>query len=212
MEKKPKNILLTDDHFVVRQGLKMLIAFFYPTYKVYQASDLQEAHKILSQHEIDLLILDATFPEGSSLSEIKNLKATAPDIKILLYTALDEHIHGPLYLNAGADGFLSKLAEESEIKIAIQDMLEIGSYMNRSLKDKIVHAFLRKEPINPLQKLSEQEMQVMQLLVKGMGNLEICNQLNLKPTTITTYKNRLFEKLSVKNLPELIEIINLYHG
>jgi DNA-binding NarL/FixJ family response regulator len=55
-------------------------------------------------------------------------------------------------------------------------------------------------------------MQVMQLLVKGMGNLEICNQLNLKPTTITTYKNRLFDKLSVKNLPELIEVFNLYHG
>ncbi|MCC7521610.1 MAG: hypothetical protein IT220_08265, partial [Flavobacteriaceae bacterium] len=52
MEKKSKNILLTDDHFVVRQGLKMLIAFFYPTYKVYQASDLLETHKILSEHEI----------------------------------------------------------------------------------------------------------------------------------------------------------------
>jgi DNA-binding NarL/FixJ family response regulator len=125
---------------------------------------------------------------------------------------LEEQTHGPLYLNAGADGFLSKLAEEGEIKIAIQDMLENGSYMNRSLKDKIVQAYLHKEPVNPLQKLSEQEMQVMQLLVKGLGNLEICNQLNLKPTTVTTYKNRLFEKLSVKNLPELIEVHRMYFG
>lgn len=212
MEKKPKNILLTDDHFVVRQGLKMLIAFFYPHFKVFEASELVEARQVLTEKEIDLLILDATFPEGSSLSEIKNLKQAAPDVKILIYTALEEQTHGPLYLNAGADGFLSKLAEEGEIKIAIQDMLENGSYMNRSLKDKIVQAYLHKEPVNPLQKLSEQEMQVMQLLVKGLGNLEICNQLNLKPTTVTTYKNRLFEKLSVKNLPELIEMHRMYFG
>jgi DNA-binding NarL/FixJ family response regulator len=149
MEKKPKNILLTDDHFVVRQGLKMLIAFFYPHYKVLEASELVEARQVLTEKEIDLLILDATFPEGSSLSEIKNLKQAAPDVKILIYTALEEQTHGPLYLNAGADGFLSKLAEEGEIKIAIQDMLENGSYMNRSLKDKIVQAYLQKSPSIP---------------------------------------------------------------
>lgn len=207
-----KNVLVADDHFVVRQGLKMMLNFFYPKINLFQSSTVAEAITVLEQNEIDLLILDATFPEGVSLNEIKNIKNNYESCKIMIYTALDENIYGTLYLNAGADGFLSKMATEEEIKHAVDEMIENGKYINKNLKEKIVNAYLQKTPVNPFEKLSEQEMQVMLLMVKGEGNLEICNILGLKPTTISTYKSRIFDKLSVKNLPELIEIYNLYKG
>lgn len=205
-----KKVLLADDHFVVRQGIKMMLNSLYPKIKLFQAVTIEEAKKVLEEVEIDLIILDAVFPEGVSLNEIKKIKALYHNCKILIFTALDDNTYGPLYLNAGADGFLSKMATEEEIKFAIDEMFENGKYINKNLREKIVNAYLQKSLINPLEKLSEQELQVMLLMVKGEGNLEICNILGLKPTTISTYKSRIFEKLSVKNLPELIEIYNIY--
>ncbi len=203
-----KKILLADDHYVVRQGLKMLFNFHYPFFNVVEASDFSEIYDVFNNHKIDLIVLDATFPNGNSLAEIPKIKVISNHTKILMYTALDEDKVGVVYLNAGADGFISKLAEENEIRNAIDQMFSLGKYINSNLKEKIVNAYLNNELINPFEKLSSQEFQVMNLLVQGAGNLEICNSLDLKPTTVTTYKNRIFDKLDVKNIAELIEIHN----
>ncbi len=206
-----KNILLADDHYVVRQGLKMLFNFHYPFFNVLEASDFTEIFDVLNNHKIDLIVLDATFPNGNSLTEIPKIKSVSNHTKILIYTALDEDKVGVVYLNAGADGFMSKLANEDEIRNAIDQIFSFGKYINFNLKEKIVNAYLNNEILNPFEKLSSQEFQVMNLLLQGAGNLEICNALDLKPTTVTTYKNRIFDKLDVKNIAELIETHNRFY-
>lgn len=208
---KDKKILLADDHFVVRFGIELLIKENYPSFEIFQADHLASILEVLRSHPIDLIILDATFPEGNSLSFIPLIKNISPLSKILIYSALEENIYGPNFLNVGVQGFLSKLAPENEIKIAIETMLYRGQYLSAPLKDKLAQAYVTKQPINPFEKLTPREFEVMLFMVQGLGNLEICNQLGIQPTTVTTFKNRMFEKLNIKNLSELIDLHKNYY-
>lgn len=208
---KDKKILLADDHFVVRFGIELLIKENYPSFEIFHAENFAAIQEVLSSHPIDLIVLDATFPEGNSLSFIPQIKNISPLSKILIYSALDENIYGPNFLNIGVQGFLSKLAPEKEIKIAIETMLYRGQYLSAHLKDTLAQAYITKQPINPFEKLTSREFEVMLLMVQGMGNLEICNQLSVQPTTVTTFKNRMFKKLNIKNLSELIDLHRSYY-
>jgi DNA-binding NarL/FixJ family response regulator len=127
-----------------------------------------------------------------------------------MFTAYDESIYAMRYLNAGASGFLSKGCNENEIKHAIKSMMVSGKYVTQNIKDRILDSYISKTPINPLEKLSVREVEVARLLIKGYGNLEISELLQIKKTTVSTFKNRVFEKLEIDNLAALIELFQVY--
>jgi DNA-binding NarL/FixJ family response regulator len=114
------------------------------------------------------------------------------------------------YIKAGAGGYLSKLSAPDEIQHALEIMMRDGKYTSSAINNKIIDSFMLKKSHNPLEELSQREMEIALLLVQGYGNLEISNELNLKATTVSTYKTRVFEKLGITNLPALIEKFNLY--
>lgn len=88
--------------------------------------------------------------------------------------------------------------------------LEHGKYISAPMKEKIIDNYMQKIPINPLDQLSDRELEIARLLIKGFGNLEISILKSLQKTTVSTYKKRIFEKLNIDNLPALIEIFNSY--
>lgn len=204
------HILIADDHFVVKSGLKLVINAYYADYKIVCASNFKEIFDNLNQQPFDILILDANFPEGNSLSIIEKILTIKPEIKILMYTALEENIYASKFLSLGTKGFLSKLADEDEIISAITKILRGEIYMSSTLKEIMLNDFMNNTPMNPFEKLSKREFEIMMLLVQGEANLEISNKLRIKPSTISTYKNRIFEKLAVNNIPELIALNNLH--
>lgn len=114
-------------------------------------------------------------------------------------------------MKAGADGYLSKLASPEDIQFALKTWVSKGSFISAKLQEGIFHSVINGNSGNPLDVLSKREKEVALLLVNGNGNLEISNELELQPTTVSTYKNRIFEKLGITNLPSLIAIFNLYH-
>ena len=175
------------------------------------AGNFKDLFKLLKEIEFDLLILDINFPNGNSINVLAEIKAIQPNLKILIFSAYDENIYAMRYLNAGASGYLNKETTEDEIKVAINAMISSGKYITQNIKDKILDSYISKKPINPLQLLSNREIEVAQLLIKGYGNLEILELLNLKKTTISTYKNRIFEKLEINNLVDLIKFFQLYY-
>ena len=204
------SFLIADDHIMIRQGIAFLIKELFLGSKILQAANFKEIFKELKENKFDLLILDINFPEGNSLNIISEVKNTQPDIKILIFSAFDEDIYALRYLNAGASGYLNKGSSEEDMKNAIQSMVLSGKYLTQNVKDKILDSFISKAPINPLQQLSNREVEVARLLIKGFGNLEISNLLQIKNTTVSTFKNRIFEKLQIDNLPSLIELFHLY--
>ena len=206
------HFLIADDHSVVRQGLSVVIRELYPTAKILTSSNFRNTLQIVKDLPLDLLILDISFPEGSSLNIIGEIKNLQPECKILLFTGHDEDIYAMRFLNAGATGFLNKGGSEEDIRQALRSMVVSGKYVSANVRNKILDSYINKSPINPLEKLSAREVEVARLLVKGFGNLEISEMLDIRKTTVSTFKNRIYEKLMIDNLAALIELFRLYSG
>lgn len=211
--KLPNNcsFLITDDHSIVRQGIAMLINEVFLNPKIQMSGNFKDTFKIINETNIDLLILDINFPDGNSINIIKDIKTIQPDIKILIFTAYSEDVYALRYLNSGASGFLTKGSSEEEMKLALTSMILSGKYITQNVRDLVLDSYISKTPINPIEQLSNRELEVARMLIKGHGNLEISDILNIKKTTVSTFKNRIFEKLEVDNLATLIEIFRLYN-
>ena len=210
MTNLPKTILLADDHSVVRQGIAMILKEAYKDLTILHAADFEEALKLLRANSVYLIVLDISIPEGKGVQMVELVKEVSPDIKILIFSAYEEDLYAMRYLKAGAEGYLNKLSSESEFKQAFKSMLEEGTYMSDAIKQKIITSTLKKESDNPLDILSNREIEIARLLVKGEGNLEIANRLNLQNSTVSTYKNRIFEKLSISNTVALVSLLQAY--
>lgn len=202
--------LIADDHSVVRQGISLVVRELFPNAVIHTAGSFKDTLNIVKETRLDLLILDINFPDGNSINIIPEVKTLQPALKILIFTAYDESIYAMRYLNAGVSGYLNKGCTEEEMKHAIKSMVSTGKYVTQNIKDKILDSYISKTPINPLEKLSIREVEVARLLIKGYGNLEISELLQIKKTTVSTFKNRVFEKLEIDNLAALIELFQLY--
>ena len=208
---KKYNFISADDHSIVTQGMSFILKDLYNGATVYQIESFSEIIKVLNSTTIDLLILDINFPDGSSLNLLPTLKKIQPDLKILIFSGYDEDIYAVRYLSAGANGYLNKLSSEEEIKHAIKTVMTSGKYTSKNIQDKIMDSYILKKPSNPLEQLSNREIEIAKFLVDGRSNIDISKSLNIKKTTVSTYKNRIFEKLSIDTLSGLIQIFQLYY-
>ena len=207
---KKYNFISADDHSIVTQGMSFILKDLYNGATVYQIENISDIIKVLNDNTVHLLLLDVAFPDGNSLGIIPTLKKMQPDLKILIFSGYDEEIYAIRYINAGANGFLSKISSEEEIKNAITAVMNTGKYLSKKIQEKIMDSYILKKPANPLEQLSNRELEVAKLMVDGYGTTEICEALNIQKTTVSTYKTRIFEKTGIDNLSYLIQLFNLY--
>lgn len=191
----------------MRQGVIFLIEDLEINCELNQANSLLQVQEKIEALPIDILITDAHFPDGNSLSIISKLKELKPDLKILVFSGLEEDTYALKFLNAGVNGFVSKLSEEEEVKTAIQKVIFEGEYLSDKTKALLLDSIRNPKSTNPVSLLSERELEIANLYAQGLGNLEIANQLDLKQNTISTVKKRIFEKLEIENLVELIDLL-----
>lgn len=206
------NFITADDHNVVTKSLGFILRDLYPDANVIEVHTISDVTKTLYTSEIDLLLLDITFPDGNTLNIIPVLKTIQPNLKILIFSGLDEDIYAVRCINAGVNGFLSKLSSEEEIKKAITEVLVSKKYISKNIQEKIMNDYIFKKPKNPIDQLTNRELEIAQLIIEGFKSTEIANTLNLQKSTVSTYKNRIFEKLGIDNIPDLIKKINLYEN
>lgn len=203
--------LLADDHSLIRQGIFFMLEEIDLEKEIFQASNLQQTLEIIKSKTIDIAVIDAHFPDGNSLSVIPEIKKISPDTKILIFTGIDESTQSLKYLNAGANGFLSKMSEEKEIENALKRMYEDGEYISAVTKALLLDSLQDRRLINPLFRLTERELQVAEMYAEGLGNLEIANRLDVKQNTVSTLKRRIFEKLKIDNIVELIDLVKTHN-
>lgn len=203
--------LLADDHSIVRQGMEIVISDIAPNARVYQTSSLHQVLELVESKGIEMAIIDAHFPDGNSLHIIPQMKIINPDIKILIFTGLEEDLHGLKFIKAGANGYLSKLSEEEEVKEAVTAFIEKGEYFSDLLRNLLVQFVYNPDLISPLSILTKRELQIAELYAEGYGNLEISNSLNIKQNTVSTIKKNIFEKLKIENMVELVDLIKTHH-
>lgn len=207
LESKSINFLLADDHSLIRQGVVFIIEEMELDCEIYQASNLHQTLEFINKFPIDIAIIDANFPDGNSLNVLPEIKKISPDTKILIFTGIDEGSQSLKYLTAGANGFLSKMNDEEEIKNAILTMVNSGAYISPITQALLIDSIRNPAVSNPLLLLTERELQIAKMYAEGQGNLEIANSLDVKQNTVSTLKKRIFDKLEIENIVGLIELI-----
>ncbi|MEM8521249.1 response regulator transcription factor [Flavobacterium sp. PL12] len=208
---KIDRILVADDHEIVRMALLHVIRQLKPHAHLSEVNDYKSLYTAISNDSYDLLILDVNMPNGSFQEAVNYVKLKQPKIKILVFSSQDELIYALRYLKLGADGYLNKESSSAKIEKALNAMLTSGRYISEEVKDAMISESLNG-PTNstPIELLSNRELQIANKLVEGIPLKELSNTLNLHSSTISTYKNRLFEKLNIQSIPELVEVLRLY--
>lgn len=206
MHTSTKNILIADDHGVVRYGMMLLIKDLLPWAEVTQVGSFNETVEFIKTNKIDLVILDINLPGGNNIQMLDSLNEIQKNIRVLMFSAYEENLYATRYLQAGAKGYLHKQNSNAEIKKAIQTVCSGGVYMSDDVKNIMLNKMLNHdENQNPLDLLSNREFEVAQMLIYGHGITDISSLLNLQMSTVSTYKNRIFEKLNVTNIVQLID-------
>jgi DNA-binding NarL/FixJ family response regulator len=204
-------ILLADDHAVVRHGISLIIKDFLPASEIIHAHDFPFLLEQLKVHEADLVICDINMPGCDSFHIISAIRDIQPDIKILIFSAYPEDLYATRYIQEGANGYLHKDADTETIKSAITTVLKKGRFISDHLLEKYLQGDgLATKGGNPLKSLSNREMEVALLMTQGLGLLEMSNALKLHISTVSTYKTRVFEKLNISNIPELLVVFKNY--
>lgn len=207
-----ERILIADDHSIVRIGLSIMIKKLRPQAEIDEADSFKSVLEIINEKKFDLIIMDINMPNGNFQQTFDIVKIKQPNVKVLVFSSQDEQTYAIRYLKLGADGFLPKISDDQTLKKALEKMFDRGSYVSEEIKDTIIINSLNKKQTtqNPLTTLSDREIEIADKLIKGETLKDISNELNLHVSTASTYKTRIFKKLDVQSIPELIDIFRFY--
>jgi len=205
------NIMLVDDHDLVRTGLKRLINDEDGFRVVTEAATGEEALQKIRLNDVDIVLMDINMPGIGGLEATKKLLHIKPDLKIIGVTMHDDEIFPQRLLKAGAVGYLTKGSDISEMIHAMREVIANRRYICPDIAQQIALTQMQEFQISPFEALSERELQVMIMLMDGQKVNAISDKLSLSPKTVSTYRHRLYLKLGVNNDMELARLA-LQHG
>ena len=193
-------VLLADDHNIVRDGLKRILATTVDLKVIGEAADGEAALALVKANDYDVVMLDMSMPGLSGIELIKQLKAEKPKLRILVLSMHGEQQYAARALKAGAAGYLNK---DSAPELLLGTLRKIaGGGMH--IGEAAAATLLQTGDKPPHETLSDREFQVMRLLVEGLGPTEIAGQLHLSVKTVSTHKTRILEKLNLGGTAELV--------
>lgn len=201
------NLLLIDDHEVIRSGIRNVLQDMFKPDEVFEAYDEQSAVLQLKARPYRLIISDVKMPGSQPYGLTEYIMTHYPGSKVLIFSMNEEHIYAKKFLQSGAMGFVSKNSDLSELRKAIDTVLNGRKYISETLSEHLA-GMLQKDQsrVNPFEKLSRRELEICSLMIQGQSVIEIAKTLTIAQSTVGTYKTRIFQKLAVKNLVELIEL------
>ena len=198
------NILIVDDHDIVRDGLKMLISEHDDLAVLGEADNGVTALAMLQDEHWDVVLLDMSMPGRSGTELIKQIKADHPKLPILILSMHKEEQYAIRTLQAGASGYLCKSSASTKLVDAIRKVVSGGVFVSPSVLEKMAFGMMPNQNVLPHTLLSNREFQVFQKMVSGDNLTTIANNLNLSVKTISTHKTRIMQKLELSNVAEMI--------
>lgn len=206
------SVLIADDHYSVRIGIE-IITKQIPGISVetdFAANGMDVLEKI-SERTYDLIITDVNMPGISGIDLVKAMQQVRSDQKILIVSVNPTRIFAKRFLAMGVLGYINKCDSDTELTNAIRCSLSGQQYLTDEQKLLAVQNYIDSKKNNPFEKLSSREFEVIMLLLKGEGLLEIANALHIGVSTASTYKTRIFKKLRIDNVIDLNRMA-LQHG
>lgn len=205
-----KRFLLVDDHEIVRKGLKMVLKEFYPSCEADEANDESEAMSLLLRNKYDLAVLDINLPDSDSIRLTEYISRGSKHSKVLIYSMGQESIYARRLIKAGASGYVSKNSKLAELRHAIQTVLNGRTYLSQQVLEQLANDLGQVQNENPFELLSAREFEVASLLMAEKSITTISEILGIGVSTAATHKARLFEKLRIKSVAELIKLAEVY--
>lgn len=205
------NVMLVDDHDLVRKGIRRLLDDSSGIKVIAEAPDGEQAIRQIRKQKPDVILMDISMPGIGGLEATRKITQVSPDMKVIVVTIHDDDPFPSRLLEAGAAGYITKGCDVDEIIQAIQSVYSGNQYITPVVAQKLALSFVNNRGKSLMDELTQREVQVMLMVVKGDSNREISEKLCLSPKTTSTYRGRLFEKLGVGNDVELTRFA-IRHG
>lgn len=202
---KPLRLLLVDDHAVVREGLRALLASDPHFEIVGEASEGVGALTAAASLDPDVIVMDLSLPGLNGVQATKRLKSQNPNARVVALTIHEERGYLRSLLDAGASGYVLKRSAASELVRALQVVADGGTYLDPALAGQLVGKFVRDAPhVGSAPALSDRETEVVRLVARGYSNKEIAAKLAVSVKTVETYRYRAVEKLGLRGRADLV--------
>lgn len=198
-------IVLVDDHPLVRLGVRLQLSTCSDLQVCGEGDSNSDTLKLVEQHQPDLLILDIALKDGLAVQAVKQVKSRYPDVRVLVLSGFEESLYGERVLRAGASGYLNKQEAASELLKAVRTVLQGNRYVSADLSRRLIARALGnvKSVQDPVELLTDRELEVFQFIGQGMTSSLIASRLHLSPHTIDSHRENIKRKLGAKDGAEL---------
>ena len=203
MNKQKIRILLADDHAVVRQGFKMILAA-QPDFEIVgEAGNGREALEMAEALTPDVVVMDVAMPELNGIEATRRISASLPKTRVLALSMHKDSVYVREILRAGARGYLLKDAIDRDLLEAVRAIARGEGYISPAVSEAVLSDY-RRHVTNPIDMLTTREREVLQLIAEGKTNKEIANDLNLSVYTVDAHRGRIMDKLNLHSTGELV--------
>lgn len=198
-------VLLADDHSVLRDGLAALLGTQDGMQVVAHARDGREAARKIAEVKPDVAVMDIVMPELDGIEATGLARTSSPSTQVVILSMYSTTEHIFRALQAGAKGYVLKESAGAELVAAVRAVHAGRRYLSQKITETVVGDYIREhQPIDPLGKLTHRERQILQLVAEGHSSADIARALFLSPKTVDTYRSRLMQKLGIDNLAALV--------
>ena len=197
-------ILLVDDHPVVRHGIKQVLAGAFHPAQVGEASNAAEGMTEIKNTDWDVMVLDLSLPGTSGLDLLKDLRRERPTLPVLVLSMHSPDQFARRAMNAGASGYLTKDSNPNELVRAVGEVMAGRRYLNPGVIEELVSNLQPERGQRPHEGLSDREYQVLRMIGSGLTVSQVATRLSLSVKTVSTYRARVLEKMSMKTTAELM--------
>jgi two-component system, NarL family, invasion response regulator UvrY len=201
------DILIVDDHAIVREGLNTILKFEKNFNVAGMAKNSAEVLKFVANKKLDVIILDISLPGRSGLEIIKEVKKIQPAIKILMLSIYPEDRFAIRAFKAGASGYLTKEMAPEMIVEAIRKLSTGGKYITPTIAERLADELNELSEKSPHERLSDREFDVMCLIGLGKSLIEIAEKIGISDRTVSTYRTRIIKKMNLKSNSDIIQYV-----
>ncbi|GBD88002.1 response regulator UvrY [bacterium BMS3Abin03] len=196
-------ILIADDHAVVREGLKQILAEMSGRPEIEGASNGSEVIERIKNNDYDIVVLDISMPGKSGLEVLKELKSVKPKLPVLMLSIYPEEQYAIRVLKAGASGYITKDSAPQELITAVEKICNGHKYVTPELAERLATGYSEDSTKLPHEYLSDREFEVFKMLATGKTVNEIAEELILSVKTVSTYRARIYEKMNLNSRSEI---------
>jgi DNA-binding NarL/FixJ family response regulator len=211
-----RRVLIVDDHPIVRQGLRRIMENEDDLVVCGEVETVRDARSAIKELNPDVMIADISLKQGDGVELVREVRAHHPQLPILVLSMHDETIYAERMLSAGANGYIMKQAASEQFLISLRRVLDGGIYVSEAVGNNMIQKFAAGgsySSANPVDRLSNRELQVLHMIGKGMSTRETADALNLSIKTVESHRQRIKRKLNLQTGTQLVQYaVNWFTG